>query len=143
MPRAIPPPPLDRHRAPLPLIIASLYSLCPVSLYELLKKKIPPRVGLETQCAISLIIPPRFFLPQASGPKFDAGCAPLARTPVRLYLDNEDPLSPFSSRRGLASPLSLLVKASPLSHLVFHLSHSDLPSVLTSVTLCLASSWGY
>ena len=92
------------------------------------KKKITSRVRLERQCAIPRLVPPRRFVPQdlkASSSGFNAGSAPLKL--ARVYI-------------RLVSPLSLLVHAwlvpyrikSLLAHLVFPLSHSDLPYVLTS-----------
>ena len=50
-------------------------------------------------------------------------------------------LAPSSSH--LASPLFLLVQAPPLAHLVFPLSHSDLPRFSPAWAVCLASSRVY
>ena len=99
------------------------------------KDSLCSRVRLETQCAIPRLAPHQYFVPQASS--FDTGSVPLR--PARVYLDNEDPLAPSTSH--LTSPLSLVVQAllvpywikPPLADLVFPLSHSDLPYVLTSI----------
>jgi len=106
----------------------SLFSMYLITRFWLLKKKIPSRVRLETQRAITSSRPASLLRYSS----FDADSAPLR--PARVHLDNEDPLAPSSS-------LSLLVHAwivpyrikSLLAHLVFPLSHSDLPYILTSI----------